>query len=67
MAKDGLTVDDLRSALAQKKIAPVYLFHGEEEFLIDEATDLIINSALSQDERALILTSCMEAMLMHET
>jgi DNA polymerase-3 subunit delta len=51
MAKDELTFDDLRSALAQQKIAPVYLVYGEEDFLTEEATDLIIASALTSDQQ----------------
>ncbi|HCV42095.1 MAG TPA: DNA polymerase III subunit delta [Bacteroidetes bacterium] len=51
MPKDGLTIDDLRSALAQRKFAPAYLFHGEEGFLAEEATDLIIRTALSAEQQ----------------
>ncbi len=51
MSKGDLTFEDLRSALAQKQIAPVYLFHGEEDFLVDEATDRIIDSVLNPDQR----------------
>ena len=45
MAKEGLTYDDLLSALAKKEFLPVYLLFGEEDFLIEEATDAIINEA----------------------
>jgi DNA polymerase III subunit delta len=51
MAKGELTFDDLRSALAQRKFAPVYLFYGEEDFLAEEATDLIVNSAMSPEQQ----------------
>ncbi len=51
MAKEGYTFDDLTAALARKQFAPVYLFHGEEDFLIEEATDAVIDAALSQEER----------------
>ncbi|MBM2840373.1 MAG: polymerase subunit delta [Bacteroidetes bacterium] len=51
MAKDELTLDDLRSALAQNKISPVYLLYGEEDFLTEEGTDLIVKSALTPDQQ----------------
>jgi DNA polymerase-3 subunit delta len=37
---------DLISGLKQGKILPLYLFFGEEEFLIQEAVDLIINKVV---------------------
>lgn len=52
MAKQqGPTYDDLVSALSKKEFSPVYLLHGEEDFLIEEATDVILNAALTTDER----------------
>ena len=51
MAKQGVTLDDLREAAARKEFARVYLFHGEETFLAEEATRIVIESALSPDER----------------
>ena len=51
MAKDRLTIDDLRAALAQRKVAPVYLFCGSEDFLVEEATDLVIESVLAPEHR----------------
>lgn len=51
MAKEGHTFDDLTTALARKQFTPVYLFYGEEDFLIEEATDAVIDAALAQDER----------------
>lgn len=52
MAKsDGPTYDDLLASLAKKELKPVYLFHGEESFLIDEATDAVMNAALTNEER----------------
>ena len=51
MAKEDATLDSLRSALAKHEFVPVYFFHGEEDFLIDEATELVIESALSVEQR----------------
>lgn len=51
MAKGDLTIDDLRSDLKRKKFSPVYLLHGEEDFLADEAIDLIIASSLTPEQR----------------
>ena len=51
MAREGPTLDDLRQALKQKKFSPVYLFHGEEDLLAEEATKLVISAALTPEER----------------
>ncbi len=51
MAKEGLTVDDLMSALAQRKFSPVYLFHGEEDFLADEATETIVSASMTPEQQ----------------
>jgi len=51
VAKEGRTLDELTAALAQKHFAPVYLFHGEEDFLIEEATNAVIEAALTPEER----------------
>jgi|WetSurMetagenome_2_1015567.scaffolds.fasta_scaffold81713_2 DNA polymerase III subunit delta len=51
MAREGPTLDDLRQALKQKTFSPVYLFHGEEDLLAEEATAMVIAAALSPEER----------------
>ena len=51
MAATGLTFDDLQRSLSARQFAPVYLFHGEEEFLSSEATQSVIDSALDAGER----------------
>jgi len=51
MAKETFSYNDLKRALAGKQFSPVYLFHGEEEFLVDEAAQSVINAALTLDER----------------
>jgi DNA polymerase-3 subunit delta len=42
---------DLVSNLKQHKIAPLYLFYGEEEFLIQEAVDLIVETVVEPGAR----------------
>lgn len=51
MPREGPTLDDLRDALREKKFSPVYLFHGEEDLLAEEATDMVIAAALTPEER----------------
>ena len=43
--------EDLIKSLKQGKLLPLYLLFGEEEFLIQEAVDLIISKAVDQDAR----------------
>jgi DNA polymerase III subunit delta len=43
--------EDLIKSLKQGKIFPLYLFFGEEEFLIQEAIDLIISKAVDPGAR----------------
>lgn len=51
MAKGGATYDTLRSALSKGDFSPVYLFYGEEDFLIEEAAESVIEAALTEGER----------------
>jgi DNA polymerase-3 subunit delta len=46
-----LKYHDLISSLKQGKILPLYLFFGEEEFLIQEAVDLVINTVVDPKAR----------------
>jgi DNA polymerase III subunit delta len=50
-AKDGLSVADLTAALAAGEPAPVYLLHGEEDFLAEEALKAILDAAVHPDQR----------------
>ena len=43
--------EDLIRSLKQGKTLPLYLFYGEEEFLIQEAVDLIISNAVDPGAR----------------
>jgi DNA polymerase-3 subunit delta len=42
---------DFLSSLKQRKISPLYLFYGEEEFLIQEALDLLIKKVVDPGAR----------------
>ncbi|HLX12965.1 MAG TPA: DNA polymerase III subunit delta [Bacteroidota bacterium] len=42
----------LRAALKKKQFAPVYLFHGDEDFLIEEYVDLLLSGALEEGSKS---------------
>jgi DNA polymerase III subunit delta len=50
MAQDTPSIEVLQSSVARGEFSPVYLLHGEEDFLIDEATDVIVRGALTPDQ-----------------
>ncbi len=50
-AKDGLSVAELTAALAKGEPASVYLLHGEEDFLVEEALRAILDAAVHPDQR----------------
>jgi DNA polymerase-3 subunit delta len=52
MAAEGMTLEDLETSLKRGKISPLYLFHGEESFLVDEALAKLIDAALDESQRA---------------
>jgi DNA polymerase III subunit delta len=43
-----MTYPEFLQSVKSKKFAPIYLFHGEEDFLIDEGVQLIISKALDE-------------------
>jgi DNA polymerase III subunit delta len=51
MAARGMSFDDLAAAFRQRKFDPLYLFYGEEDFLMDELQALLIKNALQPHER----------------
>jgi len=63
MAKAGPTYKDLTTALRNRHFLPVYLLHGEEEFLLDMALTEILDALLPPDLRSLNLdvVDCGEA------
>jgi DNA polymerase III subunit delta len=51
MAKGAPGVGELRASLKKKSFLPVYLVHGEEEFLLEESIAAIIDAAMPREER----------------
>lgn len=45
------TFEDLVKSFKKKEIKGTYIFYGEEPFFVDYLSDLIIENALSEDER----------------
>jgi len=41
-----MTYEELQTAVQHKRFSPLYLFYGEEDFLIDESIKLIVRNAL---------------------
>ena len=46
MAKGGPTYADLLAALKKKSFLPVYLLHGEEDFLLESALHAVLDAVL---------------------
>jgi DNA polymerase-3 subunit delta len=51
VAKAGLTYDALRESLASRRFATLYLFHGEEDFLLEKAVEAVLDASLAVAER----------------
>ena len=49
--KASPTYFGLRSEIQNGKFRPIYVLHGEEPYYIDQLSELIANTALSEDER----------------
>jgi len=45
------TREDLRESIIQKNIFPLYLFHGDETYLMDEMTELLVGQVLNEASR----------------
>jgi DNA polymerase-3 subunit delta len=45
---NGLSYEDIESSIRQKIFSPVYLFYGEEDFLIKQTVDLLIKHSLNE-------------------
>ena len=52
MAKGGPTYADLLAGLKKRSFLPVYLLHGEEDFLLDMALNAILDAVLPEDLRS---------------
>ncbi len=51
MGKENLDFDALHLAVKHKKFAPVYVFYGNEEFLIEESIKTVVENAIDDDLR----------------
>jgi len=51
MIKSLMTYADFQTVLRSKQFGPIYLFYGDEDFLIDECVKAIIESVLDPSER----------------
>lgn len=50
MAKNQ-NFEEIKREILRKQFSPVYLFHGEEPWFIDQLTDLLIENVLDDSER----------------
>ena len=48
----GISVEAAAQSLKERKFAKIYLFYGEEDFLIDELADLLVDQAIEPSERS---------------
>lgn len=49
---DGIPHEQVEEDLRQQKFSPVYLFFGEEDFLIEQTVDLLIKQALDETAKS---------------
>lgn len=50
------TYQTLHKKIKEKQIAPLYLFYGQEEFLIEETVSLLVNTVLTDEEKEMNLS-----------
>lgn len=46
-----MSLQEFYKSLRQRKLAPVYFFYGEEDYLLDEAVDALIAETLPEESR----------------
>ena len=51
MGQENLDFDALHLAVKHKKFAPVYVFYGNEEFLIEESIKTVVENAIDDGLR----------------
>ncbi|MBR1882609.1 MAG: DNA polymerase III subunit delta [Muribaculaceae bacterium] len=49
--KENVTYFGLRNEIMQGKFRPIYVLQGEEPYFIDQLSDLIVDTALTEDEK----------------
>ncbi|MDO4510477.1 MAG: DNA polymerase III subunit delta [Bacteroidales bacterium] len=56
--KEEISYFSIKKEIEQKQFRPIYVLQGEEPYYIDKLCDLIVDNALSEDEKAFNLTVC---------
>ena len=56
--KEEITYFSLKREIEQKQFRPIYVLQGEEPYYIDKLCGLIVDNALTEDEKAFNLTLC---------
>lgn len=51
LKKDTVTYFSLRKEVESGKLHPIYVLYGEESYYIDQLSELIVDKALSEDEK----------------
>ncbi|MBI5477034.1 MAG: DNA polymerase III subunit delta [Ignavibacteriales bacterium] len=45
-------IREIEKSIKQKRFAPIYYFHGEEDLLIEHTVDLLLKNALAESEKS---------------
>jgi DNA polymerase-3 subunit delta len=53
MAKEGTSLEQIMSDLKKRIYHPVYFFNGEEPYYIDKITEYMMDTVLTEAEKAL--------------
>lgn len=56
--KEDISYFSIKREVEQKQFRPIYVLQGDEPYYIDKLCDLIVDNALSEDEKAFNLTLC---------
>ena len=51
MAKQQYTYNEIITDIRKKQFAPIYVLMGEESYFIDEISELLQNSVVSEEEK----------------
>jgi DNA polymerase-3 subunit delta len=49
---DDISLEELKSSIQNKKFKPLYYFFGEEDYLIDELTKLIVKNSMDESTKS---------------
>lgn len=56
--KEEITFFSLKKEIEQKQFRPIYVLQGDEPYYIDKLCGMIVDNALTEDEKAFNLTVC---------